>query len=138
MKNKSIALLGMLFFLLMGISGISQAAQGIQKSSNKDAKYWHDKLENGFKKISLKEGKISLEPNNDTQKFFPFEDFAAAMASPNDTFEWVDEHGSVMFILKKIIESGIMIEYESRSDLRSFGENKVKIDHGSFELNWKP
>jgi hypothetical protein len=47
-----------------------------------------------------------------------------------------DDHGRKVYTITDIHSDGIVIEYESTFDHRSFGKDLVERDTGTFELSW--
>lgn len=48
-----------------------------------------------------------------------------------------DHHGSRKYTIVKIEGDGVVIEYFSRFDHRSFGKELIEEDRGTFKLKWK-
>jgi hypothetical protein len=47
-----------------------------------------------------------------------------------------DEHAHVTYTIARIDTDGVLVEYESTFDHRSFGKNLITQDNGSFKLDW--
>lgn len=48
-----------------------------------------------------------------------------------------DHHLTSCYTLKAIEPTGIIIEYETRFDHRSFGKNLINVDRGELRIHWK-
>ena len=47
-----------------------------------------------------------------------------------------DHHGSFFYAVKDIAKSGVLVEYETQFDHRSFGKDLITIDKGEFEIGY--
>lgn len=61
-----------------------------------------------------------------------------ATMSLGSTIVEPDHHGYRKYTIAKIEGDGVVIEYFSRFDHRSFGKELIEEDRGTFKLKWKP
>jgi hypothetical protein len=53
------------------------------------------------------------------------------------SFDVPDHHGSKKYTVLRIEDDGVVIEYFSCFDHRSFGKNLIEADTGTVKLKWK-
>lgn len=57
--------------------------------------------------------------------------------SIGQSFSEPDHHGHKKYTIVKVEEDGVVIEYFSRFDHRSFGKDLIEEDRGTVKLKWK-
>ena len=108
----------------------SQSPVKTTRTTNQQAE-WHIKhLNDRYASVSKAAGGVDFvegQPDNPKK----------ATMSVGSTITEPDHHGSTKYTITKIEEDGVVIEYFSCFDHRSFGKQLIEEDTGTIKLKWK-
>jgi hypothetical protein len=103
------------------------------KTTNKDPA-WHQQ----FLKARITELQREGDSVRLTGKVFDTIEPQTKVLPVGHTFAFPDEHGPKSYTIASISNKGVVFQYESSFDHRSFGKNLIETDEGSFLLEWIP
>lgn len=131
--------LGVIVAITVGIGAIVAISPGcsrfheppIEATTNKD-RDWHIKyLKTRVSSLQPRDGQVEI-----TGQVFDSPDVQTRTVPVGHKIEFPDDHGHWTYTIAKVQNDGVVIEYESSFDHRSFGKNLISRDSGSFKLAW--
>ena len=111
-----------------------------ETTTNTQAEQWLDFLDLNLKAIAVENDKIKFEATDYSKGLYlqkndlkRVKSFARGIS---EDFFHSDNQAQVRFIVRRIEQDGIIVEYESKSKNRKHG-NVMSLDRGAFKLEWK-
>ncbi len=128
----------LVFITIHLLIGCEKRVPEIKHTVGQQKEWVIEYINKSMSEISLTQsGKVHFVRTNFNPKFKMPEHLKEFDLSAGETFSHPDDHGGTTFLVKEIRKSGVILEYKSTFDHRSFGKKVITIDEGQIDVSYK-